>query len=844
MLFIGGISGLSGLSGLSGIAGGGSSLPPNLSDIAVYYSASLNTTLSGSPSTNYGKIDNWAPAIGTGDLVQATDAQRNRFRSAPLQVVYNNFSEAFLNLDNTTISINRRAASFFAVVENERCYAFGTAENRVLMSIPGIGDLYISCPNTSAHATLVWKDAGGDHDTGFKVMSSVCLVGVVLDAASIRVYLNDQVFTVGTPLSAGSTTGFSLFQGSFVGGQDRFVGGIAEAVWYSKALSAGEVITVQDWAKSKGAAFNSNAGITKHLLVGGDSLASGYHAEGNLSTARRHYLQLGTSSAMYHNLGFGGMQAATFNTVIWPICGTNYHPVGVGLHNFNRRQVMLMMLGSNDLVGADSAVTITNNLLTIREFLKMYGYLVVYMCIPPRNGLTGPQETKRLAVNANMMSADFRRYGVSVDVPGLLTNPLDLNYYDPDGIHLKKAGFDLYYTSVQTAVDDYMARPVTTVQVNAPLNGNLQDTSAFERDFTAIGSPTFIPGLFNRQALRCTAGGNAAKGYQPLGHLDYLPLTIICWAKTTVTGAFAYFVSKQSDTGGSQVWSIAKKWNEHIVAGVSGLTGELDYSGTFNDDVWRAIALVIDNSGGKLYVSSDSDPANFALRDSKAWSTVPVVPVTVTGRGELRLGSYNDATTYASDLQDVSVRFEALSLAQLQAIVPEIGAGSPPNAAINVGISYDIGTSTHTLSWDDGGGDAFGWHIWKTGDVSSFFTTASTSHNFDGEPGATYYVVAYNDFGESAPSDTAEAKEEPSQPQSLSLNDVGGGDFDVNWSAPASDGADAIILYQGYVNGIAGFTATPPTTTANVTLSPGDEVYVTAINSIGESAPSSTETVP
>jgi hypothetical protein len=268
-----------------------------------------------------------------------------------------------------------------------------------------------------------------------------------------------------------------------------------------------------------------------------------------------------------------------------------------------------------------------------------------------------------------MTGIDERRYGKTIAVPAELVSSSDLTYYDADTIHLTKAANDLFLRDAKSSLDAYMAVPVTTLQTHCTFNGTYQDDSGYERDFAAINAPSFISGLWGRQALRCLKTGNhAARQQVVFRNLDYLPLTVMIWARTTVTGDFAYFVSKESDAGGSNTWQIAKKWDETIICNPTGLAAGLTATGSFNDGVWRCMAMVLDATGGKLYVSTDHYPANLTLRDSQAWATTPVTPNTGSGRGHLRVGSYSDTGTYNSDVQDLHLWFESKSLAQLQAV--------------------------------------------------------------------------------------------------------------------------------------------------------------------------------
>lgn len=663
--------------GISLARGGGVIPPPDSASYLSYYEASSGTTLSGSPSSSYGKIDTWAPVAGSGDLVQATDAQRPRKRTANT-LVYNNPKEANLNASDTTLSINRRASSFFCLAENDRLVVISSAENKVIMSLPGgVGDLYILCSTSPVHATLHWKDASGTYNTGIKCVSSLALYGVVLGASGIKIVMNDQSYDIGTPLSAGTTTGWDLFKGSFAGGQDRLIGGVESMVWYDKEVDAGELTDIRSWAVARKAVFSANT--TKQFFVSGASRSQGYYAEGNLGTGRQFDLQR-RGSLLYHNFGFGGVTAAQLRSITESTLGINNAAVGSGTHNPLKRQVLYCSCPTNNLTDGLSAATIIADLATYRERVRAYGYDLVFGLIAPRGGLTGPQETKRLDINAGMRALEARQYGYTLEIPtelqdpSVYTNPL---LYDPDEIHHLKLAFDYELRDAQATLDSYIDTAVPAVQGLWSLNGDLLDYSGYYRDMVAIGSPTFTTGLNGGLALVCTSGGvGAAKTKVVYRNYDTLPLTMVCWFQGKAA-ADDYCMMKFPASG--NIWTIQRhNGTSQVRCSVTGVAG-----GTVNAtdksyvaNTWYGAALVIDSVNGARVYTTDAggDPATFALRNTSAWSAGAVVPSTGSGAGALRIGSYNsDATTTSTWVQGARVIFSELSLAQLQALSPVDG---------------------------------------------------------------------------------------------------------------------------------------------------------------------------
>lgn len=85
----------------------------------------------------------------------------------------------------------------------------------------------------------------------------------------------------------------------------------------------------------------------------------------------------------------------------------------------------------------------------------------------------------------------------------------------------------------------------------------------------------------------------------------------------------------------------------------------------------------------------------------------------------------------------------------------------------------------------------------------------------------------------------------PSPPTNFLATDAGGGEYDLTWDAPITDGGDAVTDYNVYKNGVFLDTIAAPTEQLDgVAAVGGDTFYVKAVNGIGESAASSAETIP
>lgn len=85
----------------------------------------------------------------------------------------------------------------------------------------------------------------------------------------------------------------------------------------------------------------------------------------------------------------------------------------------------------------------------------------------------------------------------------------------------------------------------------------------------------------------------------------------------------------------------------------------------------------------------------------------------------------------------------------------------------------------------------------------------------------------------------------PSAPMNLLATSIGGGEYDLTWDAPTSEGASPIIEYNVYQNDVLLDTVAAPATNLDGVPAVGDdEFYVRAVNSEGEGPQSNTETIP
>ena len=648
----------------------GSVLVPPPGTLQAYYEAGFLTDVLNSGATktaNYEKVATWLDHSGNGNsIVQSTAAYQpsHRHGDVPAVCAVHEFVSTNTELANTTLAIDKRAASFFALIELEQLMVQGTAASHNIMAIAGgVGELRnrMEIGDTSS-GVLQWIDANGTTSTTFRHTSGLALVGVILDAGEIRIVLNDQSQTIATPLAAGTATGFSFFKGGALGGL-AVVMGYHAAVWYDHALDSTELDAVRDWAESRGVIFSP----TKELIGTGASLANGQQAEGNLNPFRQ-YVNAKKGQIAYRNIAFpGNTTTQQLGKTRGNLCSNTLGYPGQCLHRPDARQVAMILGVTNDIYTGVSLATIVANSTSIRQELRAYGYEVIIFGVAPVGTFDATMEQKRLDYNAAMAALDQRRYGLYLPPPAELTNPSDTTYYKADLTHMTKAAFDLYLRDCQSYLDSYFAISKSNLRMWVKFDGDYIDSSDYALDWSAYGSPIFESGLWGRQCIRTVTGDNYPKGWSTWREFDYLNWSLMFWFKSTNTG-FIHLVSRY--TGAAGTWSVYKHSGGTIRSTITGMP-ELISSSTYgHDGNWHCVALTADATGGRLYVSADQYPANLVLQDSDVWTAGQQRPSTgrwwrcgYDGTNDTNGSSYSDTW-----FQDVMFWSEAKTQEEFQAI--------------------------------------------------------------------------------------------------------------------------------------------------------------------------------
>lgn len=634
--------------------------------LQAYYEASLGTLDAGDAAAdNFEKIKTWsdlAGGAGAHPLVQATSGNQPRARkSTTIPLIYTNFKEevATIALNNTTLPVNRRAASFFALVELDILVVVSVATERIIMSLPGgVGDL-ISYTSTTNNAVLRWRDASGTTTTTIELKSGLALVGVAFDAGEIRLFYNDQSHTIATPLTAGTTTGFSLFDGS-VG--TIAVGGFNCAGWYDHAIDSTELADLRAWAVERKALSTSSLDV----IVAGASLGIGCFTQsasaddggGNLNALRKYIIQRADCS--YRNISFAGTTTAQQkNNIGLHLTGNLAAANASGsFHNTSNMQLLVYFCPTNDVQAGTAEATIITNLTDARVQARAYGYQVIMLGMTPWASWDAAKLTKMNNVNAAMAALDSRQYGTFIPRPALLDDPTNLTYYDADGVHLKNAGFDVLYDVIKPVADSLLAVSPSLLQTYISMNGDLLDSSPYQRDWEEVGSPTYVSGNWGRPALRCSSSGYA-RGKTSWGETSAILWSCMFWMRTSAAGTIPVF---------SKYWTATAPWYFQRHSGGSlrlttpGLSTAISSSTYFADGNWHCVAASVDSDGLRLYSSADEYPANLVLQATSLGT--PAIPVTTS---PFRVAS-DGGTGVSIDFQDVHWWFGSKTLAEFQAI--------------------------------------------------------------------------------------------------------------------------------------------------------------------------------
>jgi len=674
-------------------AGAVSIAPPLSSRYLAYHEGSLGVLDgSGNPQTTaFGIVGTWQDQSVNGNhRVQSNNALRPFARTAStpglkvVPAVYP-FTDNARALPCSTIIIDKRNTSFYAIVDTDYQVAFNTAESRVLWS-SSAGTLQYDLASFS-FGRLQWVDAGGTHDTGLRLSAGWNLVGVQLLATAVVVWVNDQSVSYAA-LSAGTVTGDILFNNA--GGVSSWKGSCPVAVLHTPAITAGEKSSLIDpWARSRRVNYTTS---TTPLLIGfGNSLASGLSEK----DWQGYLWQCDYGDALYHNVAFAGKQ--------WTDANDPLNLNGVNLNDINRLGICLGDLGTNDIYLGVPAATAFANRSTVIARLRAAGLFFIELLLTPSLGIVNAgHEAERLAYNALVLAETDRVHSnYKIGIPANLADYSNLDYYTVDGVHYTRLGHAQYPPEFQSALNSVLAlrSQVSTLQAKYYFNGDYSDSTIYTRDLTVItGSPSFSAGIGGQQRLTLVKASSqsvshivASSGNNP-GVFDWYPMTIAFWLTTTNSTSGTIIANSDNagvgfncylDTHGQIHFDLVRQAAAGSVA--SGPT-----SFAVNDGVTRFVAIVIDSAGVRIYVSPTSNPALAGLETSTAWTGTP--GKFVPSSRALRIGVDQAGTTFTDmSMQTCYFFAESKSLVDLQALQAIPGTAAPEPPVLTTGV-YTTGS--------------------------------------------------------------------------------------------------------------------------------------------------------
>jgi len=634
-------------------AGSSGPIPPPLpGNYLAYYEAS-NGPRDGSenPAVNYGEIAVWRDLAANGyDLNQPGTGIR--LRTFPPISVYTDILEADAYLLQSSCPINRRAFSFFALVQNSQYWASVNQDHTIFELSDDAASLKYRIDGGTA--VLVWTDSS-EHVTTIPVPSSLSLIGIVLGASSVKVYCNDVSATF-SALSAGTTAGFNVL-GRSAGGE-YLDGSVSCMILYDADVSASKA-AIDTWAQgpTRGAKYVSQTGST--FLADGDSIGYGLSSENLLGFVQ----QADLGDSVLYTVAAGGQ---TWQALI------NHFAVERALYSITRRCVIWVNCGINDIILGANGVDTFAKACEFIALARDLGYLVIQNQLSDA-GSAWLDVTKRGYVvdyNDLVANQDTEQFAnVQIPVPAELTNSGDLVYFNADELHLTNRGHGKFTAAGQAAATALLAIPVTTLQAKWNFNGALTDSTEYKRHMVGVNSPTYTTGLNGKQCLVTAATGNryVRYRYNNAFSLAFYPFTYMVWVKTTSNVYNDNYL--RHDSNGIFFCQDAYTGMPHLY--FTSASGSIDCGSNLatNDGVWHALAFVVDATGAKIYISPDGNAANMTLRGSAAWSGTPGPH---NGAGYyLSIGSNNGSATIDANFQSPRMYAQALSLAELQAEIPE-----------------------------------------------------------------------------------------------------------------------------------------------------------------------------
>ncbi len=376
-------------------------------------------------------VSQWNDQVGTSHMTQSTDANRPVLTTyAGNQALYFNGAK-YLDIPDT-VTLDFQNCSVFV------CYQAGLTRSAAdgtmfefVNSTPNYFSMFLD-----ATAGLPGKFAtfnGADKVSAISVGEDcVQVFGTVCDAAGTTIYNGSESElmdpNVAKTLDSASRLGASVL------GAWPLRGYVIEVLIYSSTLDTATTNAVLDYFSAEYGAVSRNESL--FLGIEGDS-----HSARDIADAVRWPLafagDLLTAPKMVNDAVDGeetdDMRAQTTLAT------------EVAAHAAYSSRVAMFYGGTNDLlISSRASADVITDIDAIVADMYTDGFTHVYACtIFACGGITGADETSRLAINAHIKTTLTCDGYIDFAADARLQDPNDTTYYDGDTVHLTTAGYQV-----------------------------------------------------------------------------------------------------------------------------------------------------------------------------------------------------------------------------------------------------------------------------------------------------------------------------------------------------------------------------------------------------------------
>lgn len=417
--------------------------PTDLADLYAWYDADagrFDAAAGGSPVTaDGGPIARWEDRSGNGrHVTQGTPAERPLYDAAKGLVVTAMPSEQRFDFP-AAFQLDRQNYSAFFVCELttlRRGITVGGSHQEFHHFVKTADDsftLFYRGNGAQADWAGLAQFDGAFHATATRPLTTTrCLIGWVGTASETRCWL-DGASAGGTAIGAGTATLLELFGQSPAGSTLAAQAAFKDAIFYDRALSDAEVVgTVLAYAHGRGVPPSR-----RHQVVfDGDSLTVGTTATLNRNWPSR---VAGVAGTVRRRVT---AEASVLLTTLAAQAAARVDPLLVP----GEANVLAAWATSNDVAfGGVGGAQALANYWAYCDARRAAGWAVVAFTMLPRTDVSGGPEASRQAFNAGVR-ADWAGHAdalADVAADARLGDFTDAAHYDPDGIHLTDAGYQV-----------------------------------------------------------------------------------------------------------------------------------------------------------------------------------------------------------------------------------------------------------------------------------------------------------------------------------------------------------------------------------------------------------------